>query len=303
MKKYRGKLLLFFMMALFLFVTGCTQQTKISDKQLTDDYSQSINGLAKVIDGYSRSMKTGDNYVNEPAQKQINWINKTQEDLKKDNSGNKKAEYLSNFLDSLETEIKEYKNNNFNDQQSISNNVAQSRKKLEKTLNVDDSTKVSSAKSNVSKSWNNLKKVLAAQPHVDNKTVINKNGEIRFDSVNEIPGFQGDKTVEVKYTYKNTTDEPQGAFEALLANGDFTQENDDSVNSLEMGIADSDWEESHPQAQQMSNDGTMSKLKPDESKQYVTYLKVNNFDTPIVFKATNSDTNQGIGNIKLNINE
>lgn len=210
---------------------------------------------------------------------------------------------MSEFLDSLENAIKEYKNNDFSDQASDNAEVGKTRKKLEKVLNIDDSTKVSKAKENVNKSSEKLQKAIESRPHIDGKRVINRNGEIRFDSVNEIPGFQGDKTVEVKYTYKNTTDEPQGAFEALLANGDFTQENDDSVNSLEMGIADSDWEESHPQDQQMSNDGTMSKLKPDESKQYVTYLKVNNFDTPIVFKATNSDTNQGIGNIKLNINE
>jgi len=289
-------------MIIAFIITGCAPKNKISDSQLTDYYSQSINGLAKVIDGYSQSISTGNNYVNDPASKQIKWIESTQDKLKKDNSGSNKPKYLSEFLSSLEDEIKEYKNDNFNDQKSISLDVGKKREKLEKTLNVDDSTKVTVAKENVNKSWKDMKAILASQPHVDGKKVINKNGEITLDSVAEIPGFEGEKTVEVKYTYKNTTSDPQGAYEALLASGDFTQDSDDSVNSLEMGIADSDWEESHPNDQQMYSDATMNKLKSGQEKQYVTFLKVDNFDSPITFKATDSDTNQEIGKIKLTIN-
>lgn len=301
--KFKKKLLLIIPALLIFILIGCKQTISISDNTLINYYAQSINGLSKVMDGYSNSVISGSNYVETPAQKQLKWIQTTQEKLSKDNTGSKKVKYLSGFLDSLQDEIKEYKNNDFNNQKSDANEVGNNRRKLEKVLNVDDSTKVSKAKERINNSSEKLKKAIESQPHIDGKKVINKNGEITFNSVNEIPGFEDDKTVEVKYTYKNTTDEPQAAYEALLSNGDFTQDSGDSINSLEMGIADSDWEDSHPQDQQMYSDGTMTKLKPNESKQYVTYLKVDNFNTPIIFKATDSDTNQEIGKIKLMINE
>jgi len=297
----KSNLLLLIPAVILLFITGCKQNTAISNSKLTDYYAKSINGLADVMDGYSQSLETGSNYVYEPAKKQLTWINSTQDKLKEDKSGSKKTKYLSKFLDSLDDEIREYKDNNFNDEASTGASIAKNRKDFEKTVNVDDSTKVSKAKAKINKSSLRLKNAIKSQPHVDGKSVINSAGEITFDSISEVPGFEGEKTVEVKYTYKNTTSEPQEADRALLASGDFTQDSDDSVNTLEMGIADSDWDDAHPDDHQMYSDSTLTKLKAGETKQYVTFLKVDSFDNPITFTATNSDTNQEIGKIKLTI--
>ena len=303
MKKRRGLLLVISIALIALIISGCGQRNTVSDKQLINYYAQSINGLSKVIDGYSQSLETGTNYVNDPATRQIEWIDKTESKLKKDAPDNKKSKYLYNFMESLEDEIKEYKNNDFNGQESVSNDITNNRKKFEKSLNVDDSSKVSEAKSNANKSAEKLQKVLALQPHVDGKKVINKDGEITFDSVSEVPGFEGEKTVEIKYTYKNTTNEPKSAYNVLLESGDFTQESSDSVDTLEMGIVDSDWDEAHPTDHQMYNDETMSKLKSGAEKQYATFIKVNDFDSPIIFKATDLNSNTEIGKIKLSIDQ
>jgi len=61
MKKRRGLLLVISIALIALIISGCGQKNTVSDKQLINYYAQSINGLSKVIDGYSQSLETGTN--------------------------------------------------------------------------------------------------------------------------------------------------------------------------------------------------------------------------------------------------
>lgn len=300
--KKRNKLLLLIPVLMVLFVTGCKQNTEISNSKLNDYYAKSINGLADVLDGYSQSLETGSNYVYEPAKKQLTWISSTQDKLKEDKSGSKKTKYLSKFLDSLDDEIREYKDNNFSDEASNGESLATNRKKFEKIVNVEKSTKVSKAKKKINKSSIRLKKALNSQPHVDGKKIINSAGEITFDSVKSVPGNHGDKIVEIDYTYKNTTDENVSPYKALIYSGDFTQETDDSVNTLYPGAPSLEWESSNQSILDKQNDASLNKLKSGMTKQYVTFLKIEN-DDPITFVAKDAGSSDSIGKIKLTIDD
>lgn len=299
--KKKSNLLLLIPAVILLFITGYKQNTAISNSKLTDYYAKSINGLADVMDGYSQSLETGSNSVYEPAKKQLTWINSTQDKLKEDKSGSKKTKYLSEFLDSLDDEIREYKDNNFNDESSTGASIAKNRMKFEKSVNVADSNKVSKAKEKINRSSSRLKKALKAQPHVDDKKVINSAGEITFKSVKSVPGDHGNKIVEIDYTYKNTTDNEQSPQRVLIASGDFTQETDDSVNTLYPGAPSLEWESSNQPILDMQNDAGLNKLKAGMTKQYVTFLKVDN-DSPITFTAKDMGSNDIIGKVKLTIN-
>ncbi len=144
---------------------------------------------------------------------------------------------------------------------------------------------------------------MESQPHIENKTIINSTGEITFDNTEIIPGFEGEKVLMVTYTYKNTTDNPMGAFDALLASGEFKQENADSIVTLSMGIPDTDWELSNENYQDMYNTGSSEKLKSGETKQYVDFIELDNSNNPVTFKAEDQDTRTSLGSIKLDLNK
>lgn len=305
---HNKKLFLFFIPILFitLIIAGCSSNSTskdLSKNELTDLYAKSISNYADVITGYAKTFDTKENYVASPADKQISWIKSTQNKLKNYNP-TKKNEYFDNYLKDLKKITHEYKTNDFSSKKSIDSKATFDVKRLKKALDIDNSnnSKLKAAKIKFNKSENYLNRVAASQPQIDGKKVINSAGEITFDSINVVPGYENEKTVEVKYTYKNTTNEAQNAYSALLASGKFTQETDDSVNDLQLGMPDSEWEEQNPVDQQMDQDQSLNKLKSGQEKQYVTFLKVDN-DSPITFKAKDPETNESIGKIKLSINQ
>lgn len=300
----KSNLLLLIPAVILLFITGCKQNTAISDSKLTDYYAKSINGLADVMDGYSQSLETGSNYVYEPAKKQLTWINSTQDKLKKDKSGSKKTKYLSKFLDSLDDEIREYKDNNFSDETSTGASIAKTRKRFENTVNVDNSSKVSKAKEKINKSSSRLNKALKSQPHVDGKTVINSNGEITFKNSSLVPGDKGKSVLELYYNYKNTTDKAQSAFSALLASGSFTQENGDTIsdNLFPAAITDVNWAVAHKEESDLETAASAESLKPGANKDYIAFVELKNTSNPLVFKAVDQQSRTSLGNIKISLN-
>lgn len=303
---HNKKLVLAFVPIIFilLILTGCSSNSAnkdLSKNELTNLYAKSISNYADVITGYAKTFDTNENHVASPADKQVSWIKSTQNKLKNYNS-TKKIEYFNDYLNDLRKVTHEYKENDFSSKKSIDSKATYDLNKLKKSLDIDNSnnSKLKAAKAKFNKSEKYLKQVAASQPQVDGKTVINSAGEITFQSLTVVPGYDNRKTVEVKYTYKNTTDDAQNAYSALLASGKFTQETDDSVNDLQLGMPDSEWEEQNPTDQQMDQDQSLNKLKSGQEKQYATFLTVESTETPIVFQATDTDNNS-IGNIKLNI--
>lgn len=302
--KKKSNLLLLIPAVILLFITGCKQNTAISNSKLTDYYAKSINGLADVMDGYSQSLETGSNYVYEPAKKQLTWISSTQDKLNEDKSGSKKTKYLSKFLDSLDDEIREYKDNNFDDEKSTEASIGKNRIKFEKSVNVDDSAKVTKAKAKINRSSSRLNKVLKSQPHVDGKTVINSEGEITFKNSSLVPGDKGKQVLELYYDYKNTTNKAQSAFSALLASGSFTQENGDTIadNLVPSAITDVNWAVSHKEESDLETASSAESLKPGATKEYIAFVELKNTNKPLVFKAVDQQSRTALGNIKISLN-
>lgn len=303
MKRSRTFNLLIFIVLNFIILAGCGQNEsspKISNQELREKYITSIDNAANVMDGYAKSVKTETDYVSDPANKQIKWINSTKNKLT-NNDSNDNNKYFVNYLDELKKETLEYKNDNFDNSKKIDKSFAKDTSILKKKISVNESNKkLKQAKSHVNDSQQHIISALNSQPHVDGKSVNNSIGEITFNSVKSVPGDDNEKIVEINYTYKNSSSDDVAPYKALIYSGDFTQESDDSVNSLAPGAPASEWEQSNSEIMNMWNDSTQSKLKSGMTKQYITFVKVEN-NNDITFNAKNPGSNESIGKIKLSI--
>lgn len=304
MKRFRSKFLLFFMMTLLLFITGCTSQKKISDAQLVNYFAESISSYSKVVDGYAKYLKTNQDYVTDTAKEQTASLNSIQDKLKKSDTSDPKIKNLLAYTTDIKKEISDFKNDDFKDYNSVNTNATRNGKKFEKSMGIKTGSNktISAAVKKGNRSWARLQEAYKELPGVDGKAFKNSAGKITFNSIKPVPADNNNKVVEVDYTYENTANEPMAAEQVLTFSGKFTQETEDSVDTLYSGVPASDWEMANRSLMDLESDSTLNKLKPGMKKQYVTFLKVDN-DSPITFKAKDPETNESIGKIKLSINQ
>ena len=118
-----------------------------------------------------------------------------------------------------------------------------------------------------------------------------------------IPGYNGEKTLLIYYTATNLTDDPIEGYKLLIETGSFEQDNGNSYSRLNYGSPSVEWEEQHSDINDMSNQAVENKLKSKATGNCVTFLRLANDQSPVLYQVKDPETRQKLGTIKIPLNE
>ena len=284
-------------------LTGCESQqsneVKVSKPQLKEYFQKSINNNAELLSKYADSLESNQNLTKPAAKKSISDANYINKKLKNNTINKKATQDLIQLNKSSKEWAKAYENNDFKTVNKKAYTVGQHTGKVMKDLGI---SKSSAVLSKYIKASNKLGEVEKKLPHIEGKTAITNDSKIEITGSQMAPGYEGKKTLIVYYTATNLTDEPEDAYSLLLNSGDFYQDNGNSYKELDMGMLDTDWEDTHPEIRDLNSQGVENKLKPKLSIKSAAYFELSNDQNPILYQVRDPETREKLGTIKIPLN-
>ena len=284
-------------------LTGCGSQqsneVKVSKPQLKEYFQKSINNNAELLSKYSYSLESNQNLTKPAAKKSISDANSINKKLKNNTINKKTTQDLIQLNKSSKEWAKAYEDNDFKTVNKKAYTVGQHTGKVMKDLGI---SKSSAVLSKYIKASNKLGEVEKKLPHIEGKTAITNDSKIEITGSQMAPGYEGKKTLIVYYTATNLTNEPEDAYSLLLNSGDFYQDNGNSYKELDMGMLDTDWEDTHPEIRDLNSQGVENKLKPKLSIKSAAYFELSNDQNPILYQVRDPETREKLGTIKIPLN-
>ena len=306
--KNRIKASAIILLAFSLLAGGCSnnkqnQENQVSKSQMRSYYYKEFDLKTKILSKYADSLEHNQNLVKPDVKKLVDY-NKDLNSKLKTNSINTRASEtfikynkvninwansISNYLDG----------GNPNKVNKYSKDASKYTLKLRKEINISENYTNNASK----KALKKVKDVIASLPEVKGKTAITNDSKITITGSQMVQGEEGKKTLIVYYTATNLKDEPEEAYSLLSDSGNFEQDDGNSYAELGPGFLDYDWEEAHPEINELNSQGVENKVKPKSSMKSAAYFELANDQSPVLYQVKDPETSQKLGTIKIPLSE
>lgn len=293
-------------LAFSLLTVGCSnnkqnQESQVSKSQMRSYYYKEFDLKTKILSKYADSLEHNQNLVKPDVKKLVDY-NKDLNSKLKTNSINTKASETfikyNNASINWANCISDYLKGKPNKITKYSKDISKYNSKLSKEINISENYTNNAAKKALKKE----KDVIASLPQVKGKTAITNDSKITITGSQMTQGEEGKKTLIVYYTATNLKDEPEEAYSLLTASGNFEQDDGNSYAELGPGFLDYDWEEAHPEINELNSQGVENKVKPKSSMKSAAYFELANDQSPVLYQVKDSETRQKLGTIKIPLN-
>ena len=294
-------------LAFSLLAGGCSnnkqnQESQVSKSQMRSYYYKEFDLKTKILSKYADSLEHNQNLVKPDVKKLVDY-NKDLNRKLKANSINTKASKTfikyNNASINWANCISDYLKGKPNKINKYSKDISKYNSKLSKEINISENYTNNAAKKALKKE----KDVIASLPQVKGKTAITNDSKITITGSQMIPGYNGEKTLLIYYTATNLTDDPIEGYKLLIETGSFEQDNGNSYSRLNYGSPSVEWEEQHSDINDMSNQAVENKLKSKATGNCVTFLRLANDQSPVLYQVKDPETRQKLGTIKIPLNE
>lgn len=294
-------------LAFSLLAGGCSnnkqnQEIQVSKSQMRSYYYKEFDLKTKILSKYADSLEHNQNLVKPNVKKLVDY-NKDLNRKLKANSINTKASKTfikyNNASINWANCISDYLKGKPNKINKYSKDISKYNSKLSKEINISENYTNNAAKMALKKE----KDVIASLPQVKGKTAITNDSKITITGSQMIPGYNGEKTLLIYYTATNLTDDPIEGYKLLIETGSFEQDNGNSYSRLNYGSPSVEWEEQHSDINDMSNQAVENKLKSKATGNCVTFLRLANDQSPVLYQVKDPETRQKLGTIKIPLNE
>ncbi|UQS83516.1 DUF5067 domain-containing protein [Bombilactobacillus thymidiniphilus] len=287
-----------------LLLFGCSnssQDTQVSKPELTNYLFKEMDMTAVLFDKYSDSIQADQNLMKPQASKIIKFNDKMIKHVK-DNSINKnQSQKLVAMAQASNKFAKDIESDHFN------NFVNEESSWINKEFKARESLKISKKSHRYDKFDNSVKNLDATmkearekQPHIDKKNmeILTSTEKIDFTKTKIVNDDEGNKNILIYYTATNLSDEPQAPYELFLDAAKLVQDNGDSYSHLDLGSPGTDYENSQ-EYKTLSEDSSLTQIKPQKSMQAVECYKLSNVDKPLLFQASDRQSNTDLGTLKV----
>ena len=260
----------------------------VSNATLRSDYKKVSNAEADAIKAYldSNEGKKSDSAATtiiDDSQQTISDVNKK---LKRSKSSNGKTLYK--YSSGVNRALNDLDNHNPQGFVKEATAVAKPNQKIRQKLKLPDPTKVNKQLDR----WN---KIADKQPHVKGQSIITPDFEIAFTNVSQTPDIdQGKTDVIVTYTFTNKSSKPIEPETTFLEWGEFKQESDTSIVTLNNGIPDNS-----PDNYDSLLGAGQQEVKPGAQITTVASAQLDNTNYPLKFAVKDPSSQQKLGSINI----